>query len=131
MALEALELAPDGRKPGSPTASVRCFAARDLLSREVTPMRSLTSWPQPAKVAARKLFTAGVRPPAGARRRPPRMGVECLEDRSVPTAVSWDGGAGTTNWLDAANWNNPARPDIGGDALPGPDDDALINAPGV
>jgi Tol biopolymer transport system component len=34
--------------------------------------------------------------------------------------ISWDGGAGTTSWLDPANWS--------GDSLPGPSDDVCIAA---
>jgi hypothetical protein len=37
-------------------------------------------------------------------------------------AVFWDGGAGTLNWSDAANWSS--------DALPGAADDVTINASG-
>src|SRR5262245_13539853 len=55
-----------------------------------------------------------------ARRRWPRLWLDRLEDRAVPTQVVWDGGPtgqGTT-WLDPANW--------AGDRLPGPTDDAFI-----
>jgi hypothetical protein len=45
-----------------------------------------------------------------------------LEVRTTPTAVSWDGGAGTLNWTDAKNWSN--------DTLPGSMDDVTINASG-
>ena len=37
--------------------------------------------------------------------------------------MSWDGGAGTADWEDAANWS--------GDALPGPEDDVQIPAVGT
>lgn len=46
---------------------------------------------------------------------------EMLEDRTLLSAISWDGGAGTVNWADAANWS--------GDTLPATGDDVTINAP--
>jgi hypothetical protein len=51
-----------------------------------------------------------------------RIRLERLEDRTVPAQIVWDGGpAGTgTVWLTPANW--------AGDVLPGPNDDAVINA---
>jgi hypothetical protein len=36
--------------------------------------------------------------------------------------ITWDGGAGTLNWLTPANWS--------GDVLPGPNDDVVIDIPG-
>lgn len=47
--------------------------------------------------------------------------VESLERRDVPAIISWDGGAGTNNWSDAANWS--------GDNLPTSQDDVVIPAP--
>jgi hypothetical protein len=47
-----------------------------------------------------------------------RRRLEELEDRTVPTLVTWDGGAGTFNWLDDANWDT--------NAPPGPADDVVI-----
>ncbi len=35
---------------------------------------------------------------------------ESLEDRSLLATVTWDGGAGTLNFLDANNWDNDAIP---------------------
>ncbi|MBX9579558.1 MAG: hypothetical protein K2X87_04550, partial [Gemmataceae bacterium] len=55
-----------------------------------------------------------------ARRARPPLRVEPLEDRSVPAAVFWDGGAGTTSWTGAANWST--------DAVPGPADDVTVGA---
>src|SRR5262249_40000041 len=46
--------------------------------------------------------------------------LEQLEDRTLLTTVSWDGGAGTLRWDDAQNWSN--------DALPGNSDDAVIGS---
>ena len=46
--------------------------------------------------------------------------LEPLEDRRLLAVVSWDGGAGTLNWHDPANWS--------GDELPIADDDVVINA---
>lgn len=48
-----------------------------------------------------------------------------LEDRTVPSTITWDGGpTGTgTQWLDPVNWV--------GDVLPGPNDDAVIAAAGT
>src|SRR5262245_34269246 len=43
-----------------------------------------------------------------------------LEDRVLLSSVTWDGGAGTNRWFDAANWSQ--------DALPGPLDDVFITA---
>jgi hypothetical protein len=42
-----------------------------------------------------------------------------LESRLMLSAVSWDGGAGTSNWFDAENWSN--------DVLPTAVDDVAIN----
>ena len=50
---------------------------------------------------------------------------EQLEDRTLLAIVWWDGGAGTSNWDDAANWI-----DVDGDGLddlPGLNDDVIIN----
>jgi hypothetical protein len=47
--------------------------------------------------------------------------IDSLERRDVPAIVSWDGGAGTNLWSDAANWS--------GDSLPTPQDDVVIAAP--
>ena len=44
------------------------------------------------------------------RRRPGTLGIESLEDRLLLAAVSWDGGAGTLNWGDAANWSANTLP---------------------
>src|SRR3954452_7250098 len=49
------------------------------------------------------------------RRRP---SVESLESRCLLAIITWDGGAGTFNWNEAANW------DV--DPLPGANDDAVI-----
>ena len=57
-----------------------------------------------APTAARRLFR-------------PRL--ETLEDRCVPANISWDGGAATLNWHDAANWST--------DQLPGLADDVTID----
>ena len=47
-----------------------------------------------------------------------------LEKRALLAVVTWDGGAGTMNWGDAANWD--------GDSLPGGSDDVVIpDLPGV
>ena len=45
---------------------------------------------------------------------------ERLEPRHLLATVSWDGGAGTELWDDAANWSN--------DALPTSSDDVMISA---
>lgn len=47
-------------------------------------------------------------------------GIEPLEPRQFLATVSWDGGAGTNSWHDAANWS--------GDVLPGAGDDVVIDA---
>lgn len=46
---------------------------------------------------------------------------EPLEARVLLSAIAWDGGAGTQNWNDAANWS--------GDVLPGATDDVTIDVP--
>jgi len=43
-----------------------------------------------------------------------------LETRTTPAVILWDGGAGTFNWADAANWS--------GDQLPLPTDEAVIDS---
>src|SRR5262245_25038044 len=50
-------------------------------------------------------------------------GMEPLEARTLMDAVFWDGGAGTSNWNDAANWNRN-----GVDAVPLNGDDVTINS---
>jgi hypothetical protein len=55
-----------------------------------------------------------------ARQRPRLL---TLEDRCTPTAVTWDGGAGTLNWGDANNWSP--------DGVPGAADDVTVNAAGA
>lgn len=47
--------------------------------------------------------------------------VESLERRDVPAIISWDGGAGTNRWFDAANWV--------GDRLPTAQDTVSIPLP--
>ncbi|MFZ4573667.1 MAG: hypothetical protein ACOYN0_04675, partial [Phycisphaerales bacterium] len=44
--------------------------------------------------------------------------IEQLESRQLMAAVSWDGGASSANWHDAANWSN--------DVVPGAADDVTI-----
>lgn len=46
-----------------------------------------------------------------------RLLLEQLEDRCVPAAVSWDGGAGTSNWQDANNWDTDVAPTSADDAV--------------
>ncbi len=48
------------------------------------------------------------------------VSMEALERRELLAAVAWDGGAGTANWADAANWST--------DVVPGADDDVTIGA---
>ncbi len=45
---------------------------------------------------------------------------ETLESREVPATVTWDGGAGSMNFFDAANWNT--------EKVPGEQDDVIIPA---
>jgi hypothetical protein len=49
--------------------------------------------------------------------------VQSLEPRRLFAAISWDGGAGTLNWSDAANWST--------NTLPGVNDDVTINIAGT
>jgi len=43
------------------------------------------------------------------------LALEHLEDRTTPTAVSWDGGGGNSNWLNALNWSNDTLPTLSDD----------------
>src|SRR4051812_49096854 len=52
--------------------------------------------------------------------RPMPLRLLGLEDRCTPTAVSWDGGAGTLNWADANNWSTNALPGAGDDVTADP-----------
>src|SRR5438067_1482213 len=52
--------------------------------------------------------------------------VQILEDRMVPSTVSWTG-AVSNDWDDAANWMNDANPG----QLPGAADDVVISQSGV
>ncbi len=47
--------------------------------------------------------------------------LEQLEQRQLLATITWDGGAATNSWHDAANWST--------DTLPGPNDDVVINDP--
>ncbi|WP_020474715.1 LamG-like jellyroll fold domain-containing protein [Zavarzinella formosa] len=47
-----------------------------------------------------------------------KLRLQELEDRSNPAIVTWDGGAGTFNWTDPANWDT--------DRLPTADDDVVL-----
>ena len=49
--------------------------------------------------------------------------IEHLEDRSLLTSVSWDGGGTTSNWTDRFNWV--------GDTVPGTTDTAVIDQTGT
>src|SRR5262245_47674768 len=53
------------------------------------------------------------------RLRPCRVAICRLEPREAPAVVTWDGGAGTSNWSDPINWDT--------DKLPQPGDDVVIN----
>src|SRR5262245_26728728 len=53
-------------------------------------------------------------------RRAFRPFLEQMEDRVVPALISWDGGAGNSNWTSAANWDT--------NTLPGPYDVAEIGS---
>ncbi|MBW3541220.1 MAG: PKD domain-containing protein [Planctomycetes bacterium] len=79
-------------------------------------LRTLTTAFRPAR-APRARRRSADRPVAAA------VAAEILEDRILLSAISWDGGAGTLNWHDAANWS--------GDVLPGASDDVTINVAGA
>ncbi|MGE0760560.1 MAG: hypothetical protein AB7O38_26340, partial [Pirellulaceae bacterium] len=70
--------------------------------------------------AARFRRRSAARRRAAARTRFIRF--EELESRYLLAARVWDGGAGTNNWLDAANWD--------GNTLPGAGDDVTIDVAG-
>lgn len=44
---------------------------------------------------------------------PNTVSLESLEDRTVPAMINWDGGAGSFNWADAANWDTDQMPGSG------------------
>jgi Ca2+-binding RTX toxin-like protein len=46
-----------------------------------------------------------------------RRELEALEDRTTPATVTWDGGAGTFDWNDAANWDTDATPGVADDVI--------------
>ena len=46
--------------------------------------------------------------------------MESLEDRAVPAVITWDGGAGSNNFWDKANWST--------DTVPGKNDDVVVPA---
>src|SRR5262245_7238986 len=48
--------------------------------------------------------------------------IEQLEDRTLLSAVAWDGGAGDGLWTSADNWS--------GDSVPGANDDVTIDVAG-
>src|SRR4051794_158562 len=87
---------------------------RFTIHQKASPMRLSTS------LSDRKLNLSR-RSPASRRRGSPRRAmalvarVESLEARTLLSAVTWTGLAGTMSWNDAANWS--------GNALPGSDDD--------
>ena len=53
------------------------------------------------------------------RRRFARPWFEVLEDRTVPSAISWTGNGDGSSWGDASNWDSGT--------VPGPNDDAFIS----
>src|SRR4051812_49669370 len=55
-------------------------------------------------------------------RTAPQAFFEPLEPRQLLSFVVWDGGGGDHEWGNPLNWS--------GDALPGPADNVLIDAPG-
>jgi large repetitive protein len=62
-------------------------------------------------------------------RRIPHQGAsELLEDRCLLATIAWDGGAGTTNWSDAANWFDQTN--SLNDVAPATADDVVINLAG-
>ncbi|MCP4856076.1 MAG: hypothetical protein GY903_16450, partial [Fuerstiella sp.] len=52
---------------------------------------------------------------ASRRRRSNPSRIENLEDRCLLAAAVWDGGGATSNWSDAANWDNDVVPATGDD----------------
>jgi RHS repeat-associated protein len=53
--------------------------------------------------------------------------LEALEERVLPALVTWIGGSG--DWSTVTNWRNDAMPPV--NVLPGPNDDAVIDVPGI
>jgi hypothetical protein len=58
-------------------------------------------------------------------RRAGRLHIEFLEDRTVPSTVTWVNPSGG-DWGTAANWSDGST-----NRLPGPNDDVVINQPGA
>src|SRR5258708_1233698 len=79
---------------------------------------SLFNWLQAQK---RKCYRRPANRTAKLQRHIYRPRLELLEDRLAPAVINWIGGSGDFN--DASNWN--------GGAVPGPNDDAVINVPGI
>jgi hypothetical protein len=59
-------------------------------------------------------------------RRPGRLWLECLEDRTLPSVVNWIGGSG--NWNDINHWLDATT---GTNHTPTASDDAIIDVAGV
>lgn len=59
-------------------------------------------------------------PNRGARRgirRRARLEVQHLEDRALPSTVTWDGGGTTNNWSEGRNWSRDVAPVAGDDVV--------------
>ncbi|WP_020467969.1 Calx-beta domain-containing protein [Zavarzinella formosa] len=46
-----------------------------------------------------------------------RLRVQNLEEKIAPATVTWDGGDGTLDWKDAANWSGDAKPTAADDVV--------------
>jgi autotransporter-associated beta strand protein len=51
------------------------------------------------------------------RASPARLSLTPLEERTVPTVVTWDGGGGDNNWTTATNWVGDVAPVAGDDLV--------------
>ena len=67
------------------------------------------------KLFSRRMFRSRLRDAVSRNRLRPRF--ELLEERRVLATVTWDGGAGTTAWEDAANWSTDSLPTAADDVV--------------
>src|SRR5262249_16803919 len=71
---------------------------------------------RPARGIGRRRNRCAPLPRRGSRcRTRPRL--EALEDRALPSTVTWDGGGATSNWFDRFNWVNDVLPVAGDDLV--------------
>ena len=85
----------------------------------------LTSWLPYVTSRILVPLASNRKPRRGRRSGSTQLASELLETRALLAVISWDGGAGTSNWGDAANWSANLS---GLDELPRASDDVLIGS---